>query len=227
MKDLEAVTVDIYSIHLDPENARVHSREQLEYIAASLKRFGQQKPIVVGLGKVIVAGNGTYEAAKEILGWDSISVVFSDLTAEEARAYSLADNQLATQSDWDLDSLSKHIKDLSDWNPMQDWSAIGFDEGLIEPLLEATTEEETTNALQDFLGGDAEAESKPEMGKPIKVTFEQREIIGEAVNILRLQEEDFRMSEGRALELICADFLAGIIQKRDEEMETSEADAPF
>jgi hypothetical protein len=156
-----------------------------------------------------------------VLGWDKISIVVSELSVEEARAYGIADNQLATQSEWNLDTLSKHIKDMQGWNPMQNWNAIGFDKDIIQPLIEAS-EGDDTNALQDFLSGDSSTESKddvPQMAKPIKVTDEQREIIDQAVNITRLQEEDYRMSEGRAIELICADYISGMakIHERQEE----------
>jgi len=40
----------------------------LEQIKASLRRFGQQKPIVVDATNVVRAGNGTLAAAKA-LGW--------------------------------------------------------------------------------------------------------------------------------------------------------------
>ncbi|CAN5204140.1 hypothetical protein BH09PAT1_BH09PAT1_1500 [soil metagenome] len=44
---------------------------RLKYIAASLQRFKQQKPIVVGSDNVIIADNGTHLAAK-LLNWEAI-----------------------------------------------------------------------------------------------------------------------------------------------------------
>lgn len=222
MNQLETKTVDIDSIFQDSENARMHSEEQLQYIAASLERFAQQKPIVVSRDNVIIAGNGTHLAARDVLGWDKISIVVSELSVEEARAYGIADNQLATQSDWNLDTLSKHIKDMQEWNPMQNWSAIGFDKDIIQPFIEASETGNDSNALQDFLSGEGGTESKddaPQMAKPIKVTDEQREIIDQAINITRLQEEDYRMSEGRVIELICADYLTGMAQIHEQQEE--------
>jgi len=208
MNKLDIVSVGIDTVHQDPENARLHSPKQLEYIAASLDRFGQQKPIIINKDNVIIAGNGTHLAARDILGWKMISVVVTNLTVEEARAFGIADNQLATQSEWDLDVLSKHIQDMAEWNPMQDWKAIGFERDDIDPVIDAN-KEDASNALQDFLTGEKDAEEKPEMGKPIKLTYDQRELIDQAVNLIRMQEQDYKMSEGRCLELLSADFISG------------------
>ena len=49
----------------------------------------------------------------------------------------------------------------------------------------------------------------PKMGRPVRVTKEQRQTIDQAVHTLRQQEGDLNISEGRALELIAADFIAG------------------
>ena len=38
--------VPLDSLHLDPANARVHGPENLDAMAASLKRFGQAEPLV-------------------------------------------------------------------------------------------------------------------------------------------------------------------------------------
>jgi len=87
-------SVRIADLSIDPANARKHSQRNLDAIAASLKRFGQQKPIVVDKANIVRAGNGTLQAAIH-LGWDSIDVVTTDLTGAEASAYAIADNRTA------------------------------------------------------------------------------------------------------------------------------------
>lgn len=205
---VELVPID--SVFQDPENARLHSPEQLRYLAASLKRFKQQKPIVVGKDNIIIAGNGTHLAAKE-LNWKEILIMRSDLSAEEARAYGIADNQIPLHSEWDVESLSKHLKDMSEWNPMQDWASIGFDDDIIDPIVEE--EDENDSTLRDFLDGKTfdkkETDEKAVMAKPIKVTADQWEVIDQAINIVKMQTGDLKMSAGRCLELLCADWLAG------------------
>ena len=69
---VESVAID--TLTLDPANARKHDEKNLSAIKGSLARFGQQKPIVVDHNGVVIAGNGTLEAAMA-LGWGSINVV--------------------------------------------------------------------------------------------------------------------------------------------------------
>lgn len=206
MPKIESVPID--SVLQDPKNARLHSPEQLKYLAASLKRFSQQKPIVVSKDNIIIAGNGTHLAARDVLNWKEILIIRSELSAEEARAYGIADNQISTQSEWDVESLSLHLKDMAEWNPMQDWASIGFEDNIIDPLVEE--EDDSDSTLRDFLDGKSfdQKEDKAVMAKPIKVTQEQWEIIDQAIHIVKLHTGDLKISAGRALELISADFLS-------------------
>jgi len=105
-------TVAIESLKLDPNNARKHSKRNLDAIAASLNRFGQRKPIVVHNGTVI-AGNGTLEAAKS-LGWTEIGITRcpDDWDADTAKAYALADNRSSELAEWDDLVLANQLLDL-------------------------------------------------------------------------------------------------------------------
>ena len=118
-------TIAIAQLSLDPGNARTHSEKNLKAIANSLEKFGQRKPIVVHNG-VVLAGNGTLEAAKT-LGWTDITVteVPSEWDAETAKAYALADNRSAELADWDVDILNKSLLELDEMG----WSVedLGFD----------------------------------------------------------------------------------------------------
>jgi hypothetical protein len=108
--NIETITID--SIYPDPANARKHSTRNLSAIAASLKRFGQQKPIVVDSKCVVRAGNGTLAAAKQ-LGWKTIEVVRSDLPLSELAAYAIADNRTAELAEWDDKALTALLADVN------------------------------------------------------------------------------------------------------------------
>lgn len=118
-------TIPITQLSLDPNNARRHSEKNIEAIAASLEKFGQRKPIVSHRG-VIIAGNGTVEAAKT-LGWTEITVaeVPEDWDLDTAKAYALADNRSAELAEWDETVLAKQLIELQD----ADWdiSKLGFE----------------------------------------------------------------------------------------------------
>ncbi len=99
------------SLKPDPKNARKHSPRNLDAIKKSLERFGQQRPIVVDAKGVVIAGNGTLEAAKA-LGWEEIEVVRSTLKGSSATAYAIADNRTAELAEWDDDILAETLKAL-------------------------------------------------------------------------------------------------------------------
>jgi DNA modification methylase len=99
----------------DPTNARSHDEKNLGAIEGSLREFGQRKPIVIDQRGVIVAGNGTVEAAKR-LGWTEIEAVRvpADWDAERIKAFALADNRTAELASWDTEVLNKQLQELSD-----------------------------------------------------------------------------------------------------------------
>jgi hypothetical protein len=96
-----------------PKNAKKHTDEQVERLATSIKRFGWRgNPIIVDKNFVIIAGHGRRLAALK-LGLENVPVIIeSDMTAEEARAFRLADNRAAI-SDIDNDLLQEELLDLS------------------------------------------------------------------------------------------------------------------
>jgi len=113
MNDLRTAKVKISNLVLDPDNARKHSEKNLKAIANSLKRFGQRKPIVVTGANIVIAGNGTLQAAKN-LGWSEIVVSYipADWSFEQARAYALVDNRTAELAEWDNDKLAMQLIEL-------------------------------------------------------------------------------------------------------------------
>src|SRR5260370_40766795 len=89
-----------------PQNARTHSKKQINQIANSIKRFGFCNPVLIDDNKQIVAGHGRVEAAK-LLGIDAVPTVrLSHLTEAEKRAYILAANQLAAEAGWEREILA-------------------------------------------------------------------------------------------------------------------------
>lgn len=122
---LEAFLVDLASLRPDPGNARLHPERNLEAIKASLDRFGQLKPVVALEDGTVVAGNGTYEAARR-LGWAKLAAVrLKDADAERARAYALADNRTAELAEWDGARLVAAIEELEQAG--EDPAALGFE----------------------------------------------------------------------------------------------------
>ncbi len=119
-------TIEIAKLRFDPKNARKHGKKNLDAIAGSLESFGQRKPIVIDSNNVIVAGNGTAEAAR-FLGWIKIDCVRvpDDWAEDEVKAFALADNRTSELAEWDKDVLAKQLLDLQEIG--FDVSLIGFD----------------------------------------------------------------------------------------------------
>jgi DNA modification methylase len=121
---LKIETVDVASLIADPSNVRKHSQKNLDAIKGSLTKFGAQKPIVVDAKGVVIAGNGTLEAAKS-LGWKTIPIVRTNLTGVDATAFAIADNRTGELAEWDAGGLSDVLKTLRELD--FDLESIGFD----------------------------------------------------------------------------------------------------
>lgn len=203
--NLKIERVNIDDILENPQNCRIHTDSQLKKLAASFKRYGQQTPILVGRDQIIISGNGRYRAAKEILNWKEIEVAWSPLTYDEAKAYGVAANQLGTLSEWDLTLLGSTLTEIAEKEPNQDWESIGFEKEELIPLI----------GDQFFDEGDFEIPDQPneklKFGKSVRLTEDQRKIIDLAISTLREEEGDLKLSEGRALELISSEYLAGLV----------------
>ena len=112
--DLLGLAHPVSSLSTLPGNPR---RGDVEAVAASLKRFGQRKPIVARASdRVVIAGNHTLQAAVS-LGWDEVAVSFVDENEEESLAFALADNRTAELGDYDDGLLLDLIRSVGDFDP--------------------------------------------------------------------------------------------------------------
>ena len=125
-------------------NARTHSDAQVAQIAASISEFGFNNPILTH-GDGVVAGHGRLLAARK-LGMATVPCLdLAHLTKTQARAYVLADNQLAMNAGWDAEMLALELVELKAEGV--DLALLGFDDvaGLMNPepegLLPGTDED--------------------------------------------------------------------------------------
>ena len=120
----------------DPQNARQHDDKNLKAIMGSLKEFGQRKPIVITEAGVIVAGNGTVEAAKR-LGWTDIDVVKvpEEWTPQQTKAFALADNRTAELADWSPEVLASQLVELESFGfAIEDFGFVKSAEPFFAPV---------------------------------------------------------------------------------------------
>ena len=155
--ELEIKFMLLTDLSSDPANARLHSDRNIEAVVGSLRRFGQQKPIVIDSDGIIRAGNGTFQAATK-LGWEKIAVVQTDLEGAEATAYAIADNRAGELATWDQDVLARSLLSLRQGEDgAEGLDGTGFSDGDLQALFGELppSEDADGNSLpSDEFGGD-------------------------------------------------------------------------
>lgn len=107
-----------------PGNPRINDGA-VAAVAASLREYGFRQPIVVDTDSVIVCGHTRLKAALK-LGIEQVPVhVATDLTAEQIRAYRIADNAIGAIAEWNMDLLPIELLALQEVN--YDLGLLGFD----------------------------------------------------------------------------------------------------
>lgn len=138
---------DVGKIKPYEKNPRSIPDKAVAKVAGSLKAFGFQKPIVVDEQGVIIAGHVVLKAALQA-GFARVPVLISNLDANAARAYRLADNRTAQETDW-LEALLKDELTALDDDGF-DLATLGFDDRELQKLMsdddELARAEETPEA---------------------------------------------------------------------------------
>ena len=102
---------DLATLTPDPQNARLHSAENLDLIQASLTELGAGRSILIDENDVILAGNGVAQAA-QAAGMTRVQIVEADgdaiiavrrrnLTPEQKTRLALFDNRASDLSEFD------------------------------------------------------------------------------------------------------------------------------
>jgi DNA modification methylase len=144
MQDLQVRMLPVGQLIVYPRNARTHSRQQVDQVAASIREFGWTNPILVGPDNVIIAGHARLLAAKKLRMAEVPVIVLEHLTEAQRRALAIADNQLALNAGWDEETLRAELVALKQED--FDVTLIGFDDEELARLLDA---EGTTDGLTD------------------------------------------------------------------------------
>ncbi len=114
-------------------NARTHSAEQVAQIAASIKEFGFNNPVLVDGHRGVIAGHGRILAARKLDMAQLPVIELAHLTETQKRAFILTENKLTERAGWDNELLSLELADLQEAG--FDLELTGFDDGEIQSLL--------------------------------------------------------------------------------------------
>lgn len=130
---------DIDTLNPYQNNAKVHSQEQIEQIAASILEFGFNDPLSIDNGNMLVTGHGTHAALKLLVSRGNVEfqnvdcIILDHLSERQKRAYILAHNRIAQNSTWNFEKLSVEMDALI--NADFDVEMIGFNEQELDSLL--------------------------------------------------------------------------------------------
>ncbi len=119
-----------------PGNARTHSRKQVRQIADSIRRFGFTNPVLIDGENMILAGHGRVAAATVLEIAEVPCVRIETMSAEEKRAYVIADNKLGLNAGWDEELLAKELQSLLAIDIDFDIGLTGFSIPEIDNLIE-------------------------------------------------------------------------------------------
>ena len=115
---LETIYIDIKHLLPLPNNAKIHTAEQIENIKNSIKEFGFNDPLGVWQDNrmadnyYVVTGNGTLEALKQ-LNYKTVPCNdLSNLDEDGMRAYAIAHNSTTLKTGFDLDILKTITTEL-------------------------------------------------------------------------------------------------------------------
>lgn len=186
----------------NPKNARTHSAKQIKKIAKSIDQFGFINPIVIDSDKVIFAGHGRLEAAKDLEIKEVPCVDVSYLSEEQKRAYMLADNRIATESRWDESILKNELEELMDNNI--DLNITGFDEYQIDAIFKTPTNLEGDPELQ-------KGEDTPFQKKSFVLHNSQADEVKQALKLAKTMGDFINTNNenhnGNALHRICQFYI--------------------
>ncbi|MEN6533979.1 MAG: ParB/Srx family N-terminal domain-containing protein [Bryobacteraceae bacterium] len=123
--DMQIVMRPLNDLVPNPRNSRTHSDRQVNQIAESILAFGFNNPVLTH-GDMIVAGGGRFLAAQRLRLKEVPTVDLAHLSADQARAYVIADNKIASNSEWDEDILAEELDLLA--SEGIDKALLGFDD---------------------------------------------------------------------------------------------------
>lgn len=112
----------------------------VDRVAASIKEFGFNVPLVLDSENVIITGHTRYKAARKLC-LDKVPCIYAEgLTKAQIKAYRIADNKVSEFASWDDEMLAIEFEQLQEM--AFDMEKTGFDMDEINDLLSIDIETE-------------------------------------------------------------------------------------
>ena len=130
--------VSLAELRPDPKNARRRTERSATQIENSLSEFGAARSIVIDEAGMVLAGNGTLEAAASIGiervlvvpadGNTLVAVQRTDLDERQKVRYAIADNRASDLSEWDAATLASLQEEDPDLHLDSFWTEAELDQ---------------------------------------------------------------------------------------------------
>ena len=185
----------------DPENANIHTDENLASIGNSLNKFGFRKnAIAVQEGsRIIYAGNGIVQWCIE----NDVPVcpvvwIPKEMSEADAKAFSLADNQSGKLAEWDFGQIEATLESIKGEHTPEE---LGFDPDELQEAFDEISH--VDEAVGNMRNTPIKKEKAEGSGGLVKILLLPTEI-GTVEKALRAAQQP---SRGEALTEICKQFL--------------------
>jgi hypothetical protein len=187
----------------DPQNARKHTPRNIGLIEDALQEVGAARSIVIDENNVVLAGNGTIEAAGNIgienvrvidaTGDEIIAVRRSNLTEAQKTRLKLFDNRSAELAEWDAQVLADLAHDGT--------SLVGlFSDDEIEILTHAEWNPPDNESLDDLAAAPTNAAKNV-----LQFTDDQMAAVRSAIGRVRAEHGD-EISDSDAVAIACRSY---------------------
>lgn len=94
-------------------NAKKHTKEQIEQIKSSIRQFGFNDPIAIWHDNEIIEGHGRLLAVMDMPEISEVPVIRLDsLTDEQRKAYTLVHNKLTMNTGFDFEKLQNELQTI-------------------------------------------------------------------------------------------------------------------
>jgi DNA modification methylase len=138
-RPLSIVDRPVADLKLNPNNPRLHTRNQIRQIARSIEAFGFIAPVLIDARGQLIAGHGRVLAA-QLLGMTHVpTIMVEQMTEAQIRAYMITDNRLTENSAWDDRLLAEQFKALSALDLNFNVEVTGFEMAEIDLRIESLT----------------------------------------------------------------------------------------
>jgi DNA modification methylase len=188
--------VPISRLFCSPTNPR-NNDAAIPHVAASIRRFGWQQPIVARRSGEVIAGNTRLKAAQE-LGMTEVPVWWFDGSDLDATAFSIADNRTHEFAQWNDAELAKLLDQLRKEDSLD---GVGYTTDDIDALVKELRDQvEVDKDLEDE-GADAPAAQAYAKRGDLWCLGEHRLLCGDSTNV----KDVLRVMDGEKAALVATD----------------------